>query len=110
MTESGKRDFISQVITILQQNATLLKDKGFDPAAKITELQAEFTAADEAEGKQTDAKAAAKAATRLAQQTLKTAYENSSAAVEIIAAYLGKNNPLVEELRKLRKSNGSSNP
>ena len=106
MTESGKRDFVSQMITILQQNTTLLTDAGFDPTAKVTQLQTELTAADDAEGRQIDAKAAAKFATREATQTLKTAYNDGSATVEIIAGFLGKDHPLVQELRKLRKSNG----
>jgi hypothetical protein len=108
MNESGKRDFVKQMITILQQNTTLLTDAGFDPTAKVTQLQTELTAADDAEGRQTDAKAAAKIATREATQTLKTAYNDGSATVEIVAAYLGKDHPLVQELRKLRKSNGKS--
>ena len=108
MNESGKRDFVQQMITILQQNTTLLTDAGFDPTAKVTQLQTELTAADDAEGRQTDAKAAAKIATREATQTLKTAYKDGSATVEIVAAYLGEDHPLVQELRKLRKSNGKS--
>ncbi|WP_321347990.1 hypothetical protein [uncultured Draconibacterium sp.] len=108
MNESGKRDFVSQMITILQQNSTLLTDSGFDPTAKITQLDTELTAADDAEGRQIEAKAAAKIATREAQQTLKTAYDDGSATVEIIAGFLGKDHPLVQELRKLRKSNGNA--
>lgn len=106
MNESGKRDFVRQMITILQRNTSVLSDAGFDPVAKITQLTTELSAADEAEGRQTDAKAAAKIATQEAVQTLKTAYDDGSATVEIIAGFLGKNHPLVQELRKLRKSNG----
>lgn len=109
MNESGKRDFVSQMITIMQQNSAMLTDKGFDPAAKITQLQEELLAADDAEGHQIEAKAVAKAATERANDTLKTAYNDGSATVEIMAGYLGKNHPLVQELRKLRKSNGKSN-
>lgn len=108
MNESGKRDFVSQMITILEQNTTLLSDSGFDPTAKITQLQTELSAADTAEGRQIEAKATAKAATREAMETLKTAYNDGSATVEIIAGFLGKDHPLVQELRKLRKSNGKS--
>ena len=42
LTESKKRDFVSQLIVILEQNSQLLTDKGFDPAAKITQLQTEL--------------------------------------------------------------------
>ena len=110
MTESGKRDFVSQMITIMQQNSTTLSDSGFDPAIKITQLQGELMIADEAEGRQTEAKAASKAATVLALQTLRTAYDDGSGTVEIIAGFLGKDHPLVQELRKLRKSYGGGTP
>lgn len=50
----------------------------------------------------------AKAATELANETLKVAYNNGSATLKIVAGFLGKNHPLVQELRKLRKSNGKS--
>ncbi|HPE58569.1 MAG TPA: hypothetical protein PK904_19340 [Bacteroidales bacterium] len=36
MNESGKRDFVRQMIAILQQNTSVLADAGFDPAAKKT--------------------------------------------------------------------------
>jgi len=108
MNESGKRDFVSQMITILQQNTTLLTDSGFDPTAKISQLQTELSAADESEGRQIDARVAAKAATKEAQQTLKTAYDDGSGTVEIIAGFLGKDHPLVQELRKLRKVYGKT--
>gem|GEM_PF-733464 len=109
LSESKKRDFVSQLITILGQNAPLLTAKGYDPATKITELQTELTAADEAEGRQTEAKAAAKAATSLAQETLSTAYDDGSATVELIVGLLGKKDPLVEEIKKLRKNGSTRN-
>lgn len=108
MNESGKRDFIQQMIVILQQNAPRLADKGFDPTAKVAQLQEELTTADDAEGRQTEAKVAVKTATEEAQDTLRTAYNDGSATVEIIAGFLGKNDKLVQELRKLRKTNGRS--
>ena len=76
--ESKKRDFVSQLTVILGQNATLLTEKGFDPATKIAQLETELTAADQAEGRQTEAKAAAKSATIEAQDTLQTAYDGKS--------------------------------
>lgn len=101
--ESKKRDFISQLIVILEQNSQLLNDTGFDPSAKISQLQTELAAADEAEGRQTEAKATAKAATIVAHDTLRTAYDDGSATVELIVGLLGKKNPLVQEIKKLRK-------
>ena len=90
MTESKKRDFVSQLIVILEQNRELLADKGFDPTAKITQLQTELEAADNAEGKQLEAMAAAKDATKLANETLAVAYTDGSATVDLVTGLLGK--------------------
>ncbi|WP_159518741.1 hypothetical protein [Sunxiuqinia indica] len=107
LNESKKRDFVSQLIVVLDQNAQLLTDKGFDPTAKIDQLKAELTAADDAEGKQLEAAAAAKDATKLANETLDTAYTDGSATVDLISGLLGKSDNLVLEIKKLRRSNNS---
>ena len=104
LTESKKRDFVSQLIVILQQNTSLLTDKGFDPTAKITQLQTELATADDAEGKQLEAAAAAKDATKLANETLDTAYTDGSATVDLITGLLGKKDNLVLEIKKLRNT------
>jgi len=103
LNESKRRDFVSQLIVILEQNTQLLTDKGFDPTAKITQLKTELAAADEAEGKQTEAMAAAKDATRLANDTLDVAYTDGSATVDLITGLLGKKDNLVLEIKKIRK-------
>lgn len=110
LTESKKRDFVNQLITIMEQNAQLLTDKGFDPAAKIAQLKQEIETAGEAEAKQAEATAAAKDATKLAQDTLDVAYTDGSATVDLIAGLLGKNDNLVIEIKKLRKTGGGSKP
>jgi hypothetical protein len=104
MTESKKRDFVSQLIVIMEQNSQLLTDKGFDPATKIAQLQQELEVADNAEGKQREAMAAAKDATQLANETLDLAYTDGSATVDLISGLLGKKNNLVLEIKKLRNS------
>lgn len=103
MNEAKKRDFVSQLIVILQQNTQLLTDKGFDPTAKITQLQTLLADADDAEGKQLEAAAAAKDATQLANETLDSVYTDGSATVELITGLLGKKDNLVLEIKKLRK-------
>lgn len=104
LNESKRRDFVTQLIVIMEQNSQLLTDKGFDPAAKIAQLKQEMTATDEAEGRQREAMAAAKDATMLAQDTLNVAYTDGSATVDLITGLLGKNNNLVLEIKKLRKT------
>jgi len=103
MTESKKRDFVNQLITIMEQNAELLTEKGYDPKNKINQLKQEMTAADDAEAKQADAMAAAKDATKLSQETLQTVYESGSATVDLISGLLGKKDNLLLEIKKLRK-------
>lgn len=103
LNESKRRDFVSQLIVVLEQNAAILVAKGYDPATKITDLKSELTTADDAQGKQLEAAAKAKDATKLANQTLDVAYADGSDTVELIAGLLGKKDNLVIELRKLRK-------
>lgn len=107
LTDSKKRDFVSQLIVIIEQNAQLLTDKGFDPAAKITLLKQKMTDTDQAEGRQREALAAAKDATQLAQETLNIAYTDASASVDLMTGLLGKNDNLILEIKKLRKSHNS---
>lgn len=102
-SEAKKRDFVSQTITIMEQNITMLIDAGFDPADRINQLKTELLATDEAEGRQNEAQAAALDATKLANATLKTAYDDASASVSLIEGLLGKDNSLVHKLRQLRK-------
>ena len=104
LNESKKRDFASQLIVIMEQNTQLLTDKGFDPAVKIAQLKQELTSADDAEGRQREAIAAAKNATQLASDTLNTVYTNASAAVDLISGLLGKDDNLLLEIKKLRKT------
>lgn len=103
MSEAKKRDFVSQLTVLLERNADRLKDKGYDPANKIAELMEQLTATDLTEAQQTEAEAAAKDATKLAQETLAMTYKNGSATVELLSGLLGKDDNLLREIRKLRK-------
>lgn len=110
LNDSKKRDFVSQLIVLLEQNTQLLTDKGFDPAAKIDLLKQEMTTAEEAEARQAEAMAAAKNATKLAQDTLDVAYTDGSATVDLITGLLGKKDNLVLEIKKLRNTGRKSKP
>ena len=101
--EGEKRDFVAQTIVIMEQNATVLTDAGFDPANRITQLKTEMVTTDKAKGKQKEAQAAAMDATKLSNDTLKIAYDDASAAINLIEGLFGKDNSLVRKLRKLRK-------
>jgi hypothetical protein len=110
LTESKKRDFITQLIVIIEQNAPLLTNKGFDPTGKLSQLRAEKASADLTEAGQREAIVAAKNATKAAVEALDTAYTDASATVDLISGLLGKNDNLLLEIKKLRKSTPPPSP
>ena len=103
LNEKESRDFVSQVIVMVDQNAGMLTDAGFDPATRSTELKAKLQTADDAEGEQQKAQAIALDATKHANATLRVAYDDASAFVNLIEGLLGKDNSLVHKLSQLRK-------
>lgn len=110
LNEKESRDFVSQMIVMVNQNASTLTDAGFDPTARVSALQTKLQTADEAEGEQQKAQAAALDATKLANETLKLAYDDASAFVNLIEGLLGKDNSLVHKLRQLRKKREKQQP
>ena len=103
LPESKKRDFLVQLITMLKQNEQLLVDTGYDPSLKITRLHDGIKAAEEAEARQLELRAASKDATRVASETLNAVYREGSATVDLVSGLLGKDNNLLLEIRKLRR-------
>lgn len=103
LTEARRRDFITQLIGVMKKNTALLTENGFDPLVKIDQLNAELEVVDQTEADKIDAIAAAKNATKVANEALRTAYKTSSKVVDSITGALGKDNNLVVEIKKLRK-------
>jgi len=103
MSEAKKRDFVQQLITLLEQNVELLTEKGYNPENKIQELNTQLTTTKDAEARQAEAMAAAKDATRFSQQSLDIVYRNGSATVDLVSGLLGKQDNLLLEIEKLRK-------
>ncbi|WP_163324053.1 MULTISPECIES: hypothetical protein [Draconibacterium] len=102
LNEKEKRDFATQVAVITEQNAQQLIDAGFDPATRVGGLRSKITEADEAEGRQKDAQAAALDATKASNEALASMYADASAFVKLIEGLLGKDNSLVRKLKQLR--------
>jgi hypothetical protein len=102
LNDAEKRTFISEFILLMEHNAPLFIEKGYNPATKIAELKQLHKDAREAEAHQLKAEADKRDATRRAKETLKTAYEKTSAAVEIVSGLLGKGNSLKKEIKKMR--------
>lgn len=98
-------DFVSQVIVMVNKNASMLTDAGFDPSTRSADLKTKLQTADDTkgEGEQQKAQAIALDATQHANATLKMAYNYASAFVNLIEGLLGKDNSLVYQLRQLRK-------
>jgi hypothetical protein len=104
MIDAKKRDFVTLVTAILEQNVQLLTNKGYDPTAKIAQLRTEIGTTDEKEALQREATAKAKDATKKANEAMNAAYTDASATVELLAGLLGKDNNLVIEMRKMRNT------
>ena len=102
LNEKEKRDFVSQTAVIVEEETATLTAAGFDPATRLQLLKTEMTAADLAEVAQQQSQAAALDATKMAKQTLKVAYDDASAIINLIEGLLGKDNSLVHKLRQLR--------
>ena len=102
MNESKKRDFITQMIELLNDEKETLATKGYTADAKITELSENKTACDQAELQQQKAQAAAKDATKFANEKLDIAYKAASDAADLISGILGKDNEIVKKMRKFR--------
>ena len=102
LSEAQQRDFISQIIERLNENANVLNEKGYNPETKVGELTSLSSEAQTAETAQQKALREAKEASKLSQEKLKEAYDNASATVELIVGLLGKDHPLSQQLRKLR--------
>lgn len=103
MTESKKRDFISQMIELILNNQGRLTEAGFDPSTKLETLQTKSGTAKADEAKQQEAKAALKEATATSVASLKDAYSLASNFADLISGLYGKDDPMVQEIRKMRK-------
>ncbi len=102
MNESKKRDFVTQMIELLQDEKEALATKGYTADAKITTLSENKKACDLAELQQQKAQAAAKDATKEANDKLDIAYKEASNTADIISGILGKDSEIVKKMRKFR--------
>jgi len=103
MNDAKKRDFISQMISLVESEQDALTDKGFDPTQRLDGLKVLKLDADSTETAQQEAAAKAQEATALANQALANAYKDASDFADLISGLLGKDNKLVKKMRKFRK-------
>lgn len=102
MNEAKKRDFVSQMISLVEEETAVLTEKGFDLTTKIEDLKTKKTGADKAETAQQDAAAKAKEATSHSNLKLDEAYKEASNVADLLSGLLGKENELVKKMRKFR--------
>ena len=103
MNEKTKRDFVTQIITLCEEESSTMVEKGFDPAVKITGLREKKISADNAEIAQQKAAAAAMQATKVSNQMLDEAYKEASNTADLISGLYGKDSEIVKKIRKFRK-------
>ncbi|MBR8537008.1 hypothetical protein KDU71_15655 [Carboxylicivirga sediminis] len=102
LTEAKKRDFINQMIELINDEQSNLNELGFNPENKLTELVALKSSCSTAEIAQQQALAQAKEATLLSQNELEKAYKAASNLGDAISGILGKDSEIVKRMRKFR--------
>ena len=102
-TEEEKRDFVLQIVALLKTNAQALKDLGYDSKTKIEELENFHSTAEAAEGAQRNAEVAHRAATKASQDATSAAYKAASSTADLIVGLVGKDHPLANAVRSMRK-------
>ncbi len=103
MNEATKRDFVSQMITPVEESNDRLVTSGFDPATKVEALKVKKQEAATAEIAQQEAAAKAKEATKLSNDKLDEAYREASNFADLLSGLLGKEDELIKKVRKFRK-------
>lgn len=102
LNEKERRDFVVHVYTTVEEEAARLAAAGFDPTNRTTDLKTKSSTALAAEVAQQKAQAESLKATKLANETLKLAYDDASSLVNLLEGLLGKDDELVHKLRQFR--------
>lgn len=103
LNEAEKRDFISQMIILVEQEKDRLMDNGYDASTKVNALKVKKNEADSSEMAQQEAAAKAKEATKLSNDKLNDAYREASNFADILSGLLGRDDEMVKKMRKFRK-------
>ena len=102
MSEEERRQFVREMIGILDNHAADLTAAGFDPANKKAELTALAEDADDKEAGQVSARAALATATTASQEATTNGYKAASNTADLVVGLLGKDHALSKIIRKLR--------
>jgi len=102
LTYAQKLAFSQTVAQFVRDSATELKDSGFDPEKKLTELEEVLKSAVELDTQQEALKAKLVESTDKAVKALDTTYLQASSLIDAMVGVLGKDTPLAKRLRQLR--------
>ena len=102
MKEAQKRDFIDQMLQLLEEENASLAEAGYSSEVKKTVLTEKNATCNAAEMAQQQAAAKAKEATTFANSTLNDAYKEASNLADAISGLLGKDNEIVKKMRQFR--------
>lgn len=103
LNEAQRRDFVTQMIVLVEQEKDRLLAKGYDSTARIEVLKTMKATCDSSEMAQQEAQAKAKEATKISNKDLTDAYQEASAFADTLSGILGKDDEMVMQMRKLRK-------
>lgn len=101
--EAAKRDFVSQMIALIEEEKTSITEMGFDPTTKLETLKTKREMAAQKEIAQQEAAAKAKEATKSSNNALTDAYSEASNLADLISGLYGKETEIVKKIRKFRK-------
>ncbi len=101
-SQADKIEFVTEATNLVALNTEKLTAAKFDPTEKVGELKAHIAAVDDAATVRNNARQVSKEATTAYNKTLKEAYKETSALVNMVEGALGSDDPLVQSLKDLR--------
>lgn len=102
MTDADKKSFTDKLIGALEKNKAALIEKGWDPTQRIAALTNGATSVTNDEGVISSIEVALASASATRRTDLDNNYALASASVASVEGALGKDHPLVKDLRQIR--------
>ena len=102
LTYAQKLAFSQTVAQLIRESTTELKESGFDPAKKLTELENVLKSSIELDAQQEVLKAKLVKSTEEAVKALDSTYLQASSLIDAMVGVLGKDTPLSKRFRQLR--------
>ena len=110
LTDADKKSFIDKIIGALTANKALLISKDWDPTQRVTNLENGVKSVTGDEGVISGLEQTLTTANATRRADLDNNYALASASVGAVESALGKNHPLVNDLRKMRGGMSHASP